>query len=301
MRFLNTTIQDFQRPPNTSLEDSIHMPQNHNNRNRRKVSNRGPRNPDTTTAPAPVQAPQLPPVETLSPILDAFGDMHPPGTELPFSFPAPVTGGGPTRRQRTDEELVARGLEHKARFETVVKRQEERLGEAIRPVRLTPEDAADGPVTSGSGSGTLEMVKKKRAEAKSRDAAKQNTASKADGTAQFASAAPASSQPADTPSHAVDPPKAKQAPEPATQSTSLARSGAATDVLTPPQDQKPKLAPRTLQISHITPEPEASLKDVDLGDASSEESFEAIAVPTRTYETEHNGATRKWYKGFRRG
>lgn len=39
MRFLITTPTDFDRPLNISLEDSIHMPQNHNNRNRCRAGN----------------------------------------------------------------------------------------------------------------------------------------------------------------------------------------------------------------------------------------------------------------------
>jgi len=39
MHFLITIPTDFDRPLNTSLEDSIHMPQNHNNRNRRRAGN----------------------------------------------------------------------------------------------------------------------------------------------------------------------------------------------------------------------------------------------------------------------
>jgi hypothetical protein len=36
MYMFKATAEDFVRPINTSIEDSIHMPQNHNNRNRRK-------------------------------------------------------------------------------------------------------------------------------------------------------------------------------------------------------------------------------------------------------------------------
>jgi hypothetical protein len=219
------------------------------------------------------------------------------------------------RGRRTDEDVAARALEHKARFETVVKRQEARLGEAIRPMRLTPEDAA-GPVPSGSG--TLDMVKKKRAEAKSKVAEgkmEQGAGVEERKKGESASATVASPPAANESSSKTH--------EPATQSTSLAKpiTTPTPNTNTPAPTQTPVVSPRsisvakpsstaaptpeqtprTLQISHITPEPEASLKDVDLGDAYSEESFEAIAVPTRTYETEHNGATRKWYKGFRRG
>ncbi|KAH5336042.1 hypothetical protein HBI23_046870 [Parastagonospora nodorum] len=42
MHFPKTTNTDFDRPLNTSFEDSIHMPQNNNNRNRRRAGNPQP-------------------------------------------------------------------------------------------------------------------------------------------------------------------------------------------------------------------------------------------------------------------
>jgi hypothetical protein len=37
MYIFKTTLSDLERPLNTSFEDNIHMPQNHNNRDRRQA------------------------------------------------------------------------------------------------------------------------------------------------------------------------------------------------------------------------------------------------------------------------
>jgi hypothetical protein len=53
MYFFNPTASGFDRPQNTSLEDSIYMPQNHNNRNRRRAGNKEPPNMNGNSAATP--------------------------------------------------------------------------------------------------------------------------------------------------------------------------------------------------------------------------------------------------------
>tara|TARA_R110002003_G_scaffold141_32_gene13130 strand:- start:11823 stop:13316 length:1494 start_codon:yes stop_codon:yes gene_type:complete len=54
----NATSQDFERPLNTTLEDSIHMPQNYNNRNRRRQPQGAGSRPQRPNAP--IEQPAIP-------------------------------------------------------------------------------------------------------------------------------------------------------------------------------------------------------------------------------------------------
>ncbi|KAH7411588.1 hypothetical protein DE146DRAFT_640803 [Phaeosphaeria sp. MPI-PUGE-AT-0046c] len=62
MYIFKATLKDFERPLNTTFEDSIHMPQNHINRNRRRSSRRYPKN-DSTDDVGVVQATSVVPPE----------------------------------------------------------------------------------------------------------------------------------------------------------------------------------------------------------------------------------------------
>ena len=135
MHFLKTTLEDFQRPLNTTLEDSIHMPQNHNNRNnRRRQAGSGAKNLHTPHV--------LPPLT-----LDASGYILSRTTQTPSPCNAPVPFSDDAnsaihevpRQQRVStaynesHEPVLRGLNEQSGSNT------RRTGDPGRPPLLQPD------------------------------------------------------------------------------------------------------------------------------------------------------------------
>jgi hypothetical protein len=146
MYIFKTTLSNLERPLNTSFEDSIHMPQNHNNRNRRQAQNSRINLEASSETPAP---------ETWDDAIHLYGWDVPRsvrrGRNRPTSTLDEIVEREPPRRDIDwivlgEEETNERDMRRRARQEEALFTRFDSHGHQIEPALSAAQIRRPGPV-----------------------------------------------------------------------------------------------------------------------------------------------------------
>jgi hypothetical protein len=146
MYIFKTTLSDLERPLNTSFEDSIHMPQHHNNRNRRQTQNSRINLEASSGTPAP---------ETWDDAIHLYGWDVPRsvrrGRNRPMSTLHEIVEREPPRRDIDwivpgEEETHERDMRRRARQEEGLFTRFDSHGHQIEPALSAVQIRRPGPV-----------------------------------------------------------------------------------------------------------------------------------------------------------